>query len=117
VSVEYLHALEGRLRVKVPEVKGVPTKAREIERQFGALRPIDRISANPVTGNVLIYYDARMTSTGEIVDALFAVGYLAARTSPASPSRPPAAVGVDWGGLALRATAEFALQKLITALI
>jgi copper chaperone CopZ len=110
----YIHALDGRLRIKVPEVKGAPQKAHHIETQFGALGAIEEVTANPLTGNVLILYDARMTTTEEIVDALRAVGYLAA----ALPAPAPVGEGsVLWATLVLRATTEFALQKVITALI
>ena len=33
-SSSYVHALEGRLRIKVPEVKGAPLKACEVERHL-----------------------------------------------------------------------------------
>src|SRR5437016_4180802 len=46
----YVHTIEGRLRIKVPEVKGCARRARDLERQFGGLTPIEYVSANPVTG-------------------------------------------------------------------
>lgn len=109
----YLHALEGRLRIKVPEVKGSTRRARDIERQFHPLTPIEHVAANHVTGNVLILYDAQRTTTGEIVEAMHAVGYLreSAPASPAASGRPA------WSNLLLRATTEVALQKLIAAFI
>ena len=109
----YLHALEGRLRIKVPEVKGSSRRARDIEHLFHPLGPIEHVSANPVTGNVLVLYDAGRTTTGEIVEAMHAVGYLCEATSaPVTASPAPL-----WSNLLLRATTEFALQKLIAALI
>ena len=109
----YLHALDGRVRINVPLVKGAPHKAAEIERHLGPLPSIERVAANPVTGNVLIFYDTTRTTVGEIVDALWATGYLRPTPMVTLPSSLP----VDLAGLLLRATTEFALQKLITAFI
>jgi hypothetical protein len=110
----YLHTLNGRLRIKVAEVKNSPDTAREIESQLRLLNGIEDAQANPVTGNVLVFYDASQTASDEIVDSLHTWGYLR-RPEPATAegghgSNP-------WGSLVLRATTEFALQKLITALI
>lgn len=109
----YVHTIEGRLRIKVPEVKGSSRRARDIECQFRMLTPIEYVSANPVTGNVLFLYDAGSTSDAEIVDAVHAVGYLREAAS-VSRSEPGTTV---WSNVLLRATTEFALQKLIAAFI
>ena len=109
----YLHALEGRLRIKVPEVKGSTPRARDIERQFHPLGPIEHVSANPVTGNVLFLFDADRTTSEEIVEAMYAVGYLREPLFFA----PPEPDTTRWSNLLLRTTTEFALQKLIAALI
>jgi heavy-metal-associated domain-containing protein len=109
----YVHTIEGRLRIKVPEVKGSARRARDIERQFATLTPIEFVSANPVTGNVLFLYDAGSTSSDEIVDAVHAVGYL---RDGASVSRSEPGT-TTWSNLLLRASTELALQKLIAALI
>lgn len=112
-SSSYVHAIEGRLRIKVPEVKGCHRRARDIESQFSSLAPIEYVSANPVTGNVLFLYDSRRTSIVEIVDAIFAVGYLR-EVASGSRKEPEDTI---WSNLLLRATTELALQRLITALI
>jgi hypothetical protein len=109
----YLHALEGRLRIKVPEVKGCSRRARDLEQQFKPLSSIEYVSANPVTGNVLFLYDAGRTTTDEIVDAVHAVGYL----REAVPLVPKAPEDTVWSNVLLRATTELALQKFIAALI
>jgi copper chaperone CopZ len=109
----YLHVLEGRLRLKVPEVKGAPDRAREIESQLRMVSGVDHVTANPLTGSVLILYDAGVTGTGEISETLRAWGYLS-QIAPAAETTQPAA---GFGSVMLRATTEFALQQLFTALI
>ncbi len=109
----YVHTIEGRLRIKIPEVKGSARYARKLEHQFATLTPIDYVSANPVTGNVLFLYDSASTSDDEIVDAVHAIGYLREAVS-VSRSEPGTTA---WSNVLLRATTEFALQKLIAAFI
>jgi hypothetical protein len=111
----YLHVLEGRLRIKVPEVKNDPDRAREIETRIRMIEGVERVTANPVTGSVLILYDAGRTVMGDITETLRTWGYLrhAGQTfdAPALPGGP------GWGNLMLRATTEFAIQQLLVALI
>jgi hypothetical protein len=74
--IEYVHAIEGRLRIKVPEVKRSPSRARQIEEQFQAIEGVLEVRANPVTGNVLFLHDPRKVAAREILGALIATGYL-----------------------------------------
>jgi hypothetical protein len=55
--VELLHATPGRIRLRIPEMKGDPAKAREVEQQVAGLKLACRIEANPVTGSILVTYD------------------------------------------------------------
>jgi hypothetical protein len=73
---EYVHAIGGRLRVKVPEVRRSPAFARRIEDQFRAVPGIREVRANPVTGNVLFLHDSDELPAREILGALVAAGYM-----------------------------------------
>jgi len=57
----YLHALEGRLRIKLVDVKGHAARARDVEERVRELPGVDLATANPVTGNVLVLYDVQRT--------------------------------------------------------
>jgi len=109
----YLHMLDGRLRIKVAEVKGSPAMATLVETELKELQGITRVSANPLTGNVLVLYDPELVGVREIIEALRAGGYL----RQPSGSEPTLPVGARLGAIMLRATTEFAIQHLITALI
>jgi hypothetical protein len=76
----YVHAIEGRLRIKVPEVKRSPARAREIERRFLAVEGIVEVSANPATGNVLFLYDPEKIGPYALMGALVTAGYMRDRT-------------------------------------
>ena len=74
--IEYVHAIEGRLRIKVPEVKRAPARARQLEERFRAVEGIRDVRANPLTGNVLFLHDPRRVAARQILAALIAAGYL-----------------------------------------
>jgi hypothetical protein len=69
-----VHALPGRLRVKVAAIKRAPTVAREVEQALRQQRGIAEAIANPVTGSVLIRYDAETTSPQTILARLASYG-------------------------------------------
>jgi hypothetical protein len=72
-----IHALEGRLRVKVAGVKGSVERARDVERTLRrACSGIEKIDANPRTGSVLILYDPDETAQWEIIAAVGRIGPL-----------------------------------------
>jgi hypothetical protein len=112
----YVHALEGRLRIKLLEIKRAVTKAREVERQLQQFTGVDYVSANPTTGNVLILYDPRVIEQRELIFFLMQLGYL---------SPPMAGSGITYSPSVVERTAatvavtimEFAFTQLVGALI
>jgi hypothetical protein len=108
----YLHALEGRLRIKIPAVKRSAAAAADIEALLRTIEGVASVVGNPRTGNVLVLYDPARTTQPLIIATLRTAGFL----------RPPVGSG---GGRArdtladmvLRVSVEFALQRLITVLI
>ena len=54
----YVHNLPGRLRVRIPAVKGKPAKAEKLINQLNALAGVTSVAANPVTVSILIRYDS-----------------------------------------------------------
>jgi copper chaperone CopZ len=70
----YLHSLDGRLRVKVAEVKGNPEHAEHVEACLLRRSEITRVKANPITGNVLVVYDSEALNQETILDALRELG-------------------------------------------
>ncbi len=110
----FIHMIEGRLRIKLADVKGAPDEARAVETQIRELPGVNHVTANPVTGSVLILYDTERTGIDEITEALQTLGYL---SQPAPAADAPRARTFGLGSLVLRATTEAALQQLFVALI
>ena len=117
----YVHALEGRLRIKIPEVKGAPHRASEVERHLAACAGVEEVTASPITGSVLVLYNPRLIGQEEITFAFQEIGYLV----DAGPKAPKGTDGnaTHEGTLARVTTAvastimEVALSSLVAAII
>jgi hypothetical protein len=125
VTPSYIHALDGRLRIKAPKVKGSPARALEVESRLRQVDGIDHVTANPTTGNILILYNSCRIAQQEVLDILHTLGCLqeqAVAMTGASDSvgtRPSfgEALGEALTESLVRSTVELALQRLIRALI
>ena len=76
ISTNYFHAIDGRIRIHIAELKGAGSKASETVARLTALEGILNVTANPTTGNVLIHYDPGRMSQGDVFQALWDLGYL-----------------------------------------
>ena len=108
---DYLHVLDGRMRIKINAVKGSTGSATEITRYLLKFHGIDQVNPNPVTGNVLILYNTKQISQEDILKLLQEAGYLH-RTTPMPTSRGEGLVAV-----VAKAVMETALQSMVMALI
>jgi Heavy metal associated domain 2 len=72
----YLHVLDGRLRIKLPQVKGAPPRALAVEQLLGGLEGVTDVTANPLTGNVLVLFTSTVIGQHDIIAALQQTGYL-----------------------------------------
>jgi copper chaperone CopZ len=117
----HLHALDGRLRIKVAGVKGSPPKAREIEDRLQMCDGITQATANPTTGSILILYDSHQINQERVLHTLRSLGCLPengrVRTSAKSAAETQPAFGQELVQTVVRSTMEFALQRLVHALI
>jgi hypothetical protein len=109
----YVHALEGRLRIKIPEVKGAPSQAREVESHLQLLTGMEEVSANPVTGNVLILYNPSLLREDQIISTLQESGYL----EKATPKSQGDGMVEMLTTTVASSLMEVALTRLVTALI
>jgi hypothetical protein len=87
---EYVHSLDGRLRLKVPEVRRSPAHAERVEALFRGLDGIREVRANPLTGNVLFLHDPDRIAAREIMGALVAHGYMGMGADGLVPRDEPA---------------------------
>jgi hypothetical protein len=58
-SVQVVHFLPGRVRLKVPAAKGNVAYIAQVRERFLQVPGVRSLDANPITGSVLILYDTR----------------------------------------------------------
>ena len=112
ISTNYFHAIDGRMRLGIPGVKGSWAKAQELKDRIIHYRGINDVSPNPTTGNVLIVYDPKKVSQHDILKRLYRLGYLQDGGSIVA-GLPASAGGSDWGS----AVARVAIEVLFSALV
>ncbi len=117
VDTSYVHALDGRLRIKIPKVKGAAGQAQEVERHLRQSAGIEEVSANPTTGNVLIHYNPRLIDQEDIIYSLKEVGYLSHPSHGNNPLLDPPGVVEKVTSTVAATLMEFALSRLVSALI
>lgn len=66
----YLHSIPGRLRVKIPSVKGQADKANAVQSLLREMNGIESISANTVTGSVVVKYVPALLQSEQILSIL-----------------------------------------------
>ena len=71
----YIHHVPGRLRVKIPGLKGDPERGRKAADLIEAMDGIDTVKVTPLTGSVIVHYDPDLAMPSRILDALKANGY------------------------------------------
>jgi len=92
-TCNYFHAIDGRLRIKVPEVKNSRVKAAEVEIHLRSLPAVTRVDANSTTGNVLVLYDSQRMRQDQLLEALRSLGcYRQASQASAEPTETNGAV-------------------------
>ncbi|MGA3113901.1 MAG: HMA2 domain-containing protein [Syntrophobacteraceae bacterium] len=113
ISTNYFHAIDGRMRLGIPGVKGSWAKAQELKDRIINYWGINDVRPNPTTGNVLITYDPQRISQYDILKSLYELGYLQDCRSFAAGLQAISAGGSDWGSTLVRV----ALETLLTALV
>jgi copper chaperone CopZ len=112
----YLHVIDGRLRIKVPEVKRTPHKATDVVQSLRKLEGVSYASANPTTGNVLVIFEPEVTTPERIVEVMREVGCF--QVDPLASQRAASPKGGQWlTERFLQSVFETALQHVLLALI
>ncbi|MEJ2672160.1 MAG: hypothetical protein P8168_08165 [Deltaproteobacteria bacterium] len=105
-GVTVMHALPGRVRLRIGPVKRNPKLARRAQEKLRQVPGIHRVEANPVTGSLLILYDLAMLTSvealgplGEIFGDLFPEVSLEELTTGLTDLKEAEAVAHTTGGL------------------
>ena len=106
----YLHVLNGRLRIKLPHVKGFPQRALAVEQLLLGLDGVTGVTANPSTGNVLVLFTSAAIDQHDIIAALQKTGYLSDDRNAAQGRKSLTSIVVE-------STLELAIERLVLTLI
>jgi hypothetical protein len=60
LKLQVAHQVPGRVRLKIPSAKGNPALLQEIGDAFSRIPGIGHVTVNPVTGSVVLHYDAEL---------------------------------------------------------
>lgn len=107
----YLHVLDGRLRIKIPEVKNAPIEALKLEHTFARMAGITTVKANPKTGNVLFLFESAMYSPDDILTLLQEHRYC--QRSP----EPSPQISHRLASFVVGTAVEATIERLVFALI
>ena len=79
-AIQIVHFLPGRVRVKLPRLKGNASLAGEVERTLTALQGIRHVETSTTTGSVLVLYEPRLPASldleavGSLMDLAHTLG-------------------------------------------
>lgn len=66
----YLHVLDGRMRVRLPELRGSEARAQAINGILSAIHGVTRVETNVTTGSVLVHFDRRVVEAEVLLEAI-----------------------------------------------
>ena len=66
----YFHNVPGRMRVKIPFLKGRANRIKAVEDLLSNLDGTEQIKTNPLTGSVVINYDPDLLDAQQIIQFL-----------------------------------------------
>lgn len=82
-DISLVHALPGRVRLRVGSLKGRHREASEIRDRLSGVRGVTRVEASPLTGTVLLEYDPALSESFELYASIAnALGLSLAEFSP-----------------------------------
>ena len=115
MSAPYMHAIDGRIRIKVPALKGSEAQAARLRSALEVLAGIRYVKANPTTGNVLILFDSQTLGQEQLIEKLVEMNCFGQQN--AAPSRLPRQFSGRIAETLIQSALQLALERLILALV
>lgn len=89
----YIHHVPGRLRLRIPSLKGSAERAERLAAQIEQCAGVDGVRANAVTGSLLIHYDSKAFDSEALFELLRAQGIACDAREIRPTTRPVATTG------------------------
>jgi cation transport ATPase len=112
-----VHAIDGRIRIKVPMIKDVPFRALELEDALNAIDGVTSCKANPVTTSVVIHYDHRQLTAQDLLQKLGQLGYVFSTHEYKETPKERKNVRDEVVKIVAQQSVEFLFERLILAII
>jgi hypothetical protein len=93
------HVVPGRLRVKLPLLKGCPPHGDRLSAMVRQLPGVTDAAANPTTGSLIVFFDPKQTEYLSVIEFFREQGGTAPE-APAAPKRRRSILGCGSGLLA-----------------
>ncbi len=69
-GIKVVHAIPGRIRLKVSQIRENPLFADQIEQRLATIPGVQKVTINPLTSSVLVLYDTAVVASPESLQAL-----------------------------------------------
>jgi flagellar biosynthesis protein FlhB len=116
-----VHAIEGRLRIRLRRIKNDPAGAEAVSSRMRAVDGVRRVAANPLTATITITYDRSIVSApvliGKLSDVIGVAVSAAMTGTPSVHARALANVGHRASQAMLKKVLEAAVQRALLSLI
>ncbi len=66
----FIHSTPGRLRIKIPTLKGNPIGCQAVRSHLDSTSGINSVITNAVTGSVILHYDVSRITEGDLLNLL-----------------------------------------------
>ncbi|WP_447984050.1 heavy-metal-associated domain-containing protein [Nitrospira sp. Nam74] len=112
----YVHVLDGRLRIRLTEVKRSAATAATVERMLRDLPGVKNAHANRMTGSVLVFFDSTVLTHQAILGKLKALDCLESAWAPRAVANSNGLLHSLSHAL-VRSVAEVALERMVVGLL
>jgi CheY-specific phosphatase CheX len=116
LASQHYHLVPGRLRIKLARLKRNDSGARIAERRLCAIVGVRNVTANTLTGSVVVRFDPALAKVSSILDALKALGLMDSAAQPMIEGLAPVSTAPLADKLAKRAL-ETLVERCALALV
>ena len=115
----YIHVTQGRMRIKIAELKRASHKGVVLERALQKSPGVTFVKANPLTGNLLLFFNPETTDSERIVKRIAAAGFSlrSPKNSTLKSRLKRQQIGDRLVDIFLQSACEIAIKILIAAFI
>lgn len=75
----YLHETPGRIRIKIPGLRGNQRVLGEVQEELMSLRGVCEVITNELTGSIVVMHDPNTVRSGDVIKMLDSLGHIDAK--------------------------------------